>query len=198
MKKMLKIIGKLKEVRKKHPFQVFRFLNKEVYGIVLDLGCGESSPIQYCKKVKFSVGIDINKEAILKSKKKIHNFYLISDVRRLPFVQKSFDCVLLLDLIEHLPKRDGFKLINFVEKIARKKIIVYTPNGFMPQLRDLEERNIYQKHLSGWNWSEMRKLGFSKIYGINGWKKFGNIKFKVVKISFAGLNKFFICIRSKA
>jgi SAM-dependent methyltransferase len=163
-----------------------------VSGKVLDLGCGKNSPIQYCKKVRFSVGVDIDKKAILESKEKgIHNSYIIKDIKKgLNFKKRSFDCVLLLDVIEHLPKRNGFKLLDLAKQIAKKKIIVYTPNGFMKQLEGLEKSSIYQKHLSGWSYDEMKKLGFSKIYGINGWKYLNNIKFKIVKYFLQDLSSF--------
>ena len=34
---------------------------------------------------------------------------------------KTFDAVIALDLIEHLEKKDGFKLIEMMTKIAKRK-----------------------------------------------------------------------------
>jgi len=44
----------------------------------------------------------------------------------------SFDVVLVFDLIEHITKENGEKLIRQLENIARDKVIIFTPNGFMP------------------------------------------------------------------
>jgi hypothetical protein len=94
------------------------------------------------------------------------------------FSPKSFDCVLGLDLIEHLEKEEGFRLISMMEKIAKKRVIIFTPNGLLPQ----EEfgGNILQIHKSGWSVEEMREKGF-RVIGILGWKPLrgskGSLKF---------------------
>lgn len=154
------------------PLPIF-YLEKELKECksLLDVGCGSNSPIGKLPKKKFySVGVDAFREAIEKSKKnKIHNKYFLMNVMKIDtkFKAKSFDCVLALDLIEHLKKKDGVRLIKKMEKIARKKVIILTPNGFLPQ--EEYEGNIKQVHLSGWSVKEMRKEGYGVI-GINGLK----------------------------
>jgi len=54
-----------------------------------------------------------------------------------------------------------------MERIASKKIVIATPNGFLPQGN--YGTNEYQKHLSGWEVEEMQKLGF-KVLGVYGYK----------------------------
>ena len=54
-----------------------------------------------------------------------------------------------------------------METIAKKKIILFTPNNFLPQLK--YHNNIYQIHKSGWDVSIFRKMNF-KIYGLGGIK----------------------------
>lgn len=70
---------------------------------------------------------------------------------------KSIDSVFLLDVIEHIEKDEGKKLLTACERVIRHQIIVFTPLGFMPQ--DYEEEEIdgwglsgavWQRHLSGW------------------------------------------------
>ncbi len=138
---------------------------------LLDVGCGANSPIKHFKKkVNYSVGIDGFEPSITESRSKgIHNKYHCMDLLDIDKVFKKgeFDCVLASDVIEHLPKGKGFELIKQMESISNDKIIIFTPNGFLPQAE--HSNNIMQKHLSGWCVNEMRELGYDVI-GINGWK----------------------------
>lgn len=152
-----------------------KMLEKEVLGCdsLLDVGCGFESPIRgFSSKIKHTVGVDFYEYAIERSKKAgIHNDYVVADVLQLDscFGEKSFDCVVASDLIEHLKKEDGYRLIRMMEKIARKKVIIFTPNGFLPQ-REFDGNEL-QVHISGWEIEEMKKMGF-RVVGINGLKFF--------------------------
>lgn len=150
---------------------------------VLDLGCGSNSPIKIVKKLYpnnfFSVGIDIHGPSLTQSKKqKIHDRYYQMNVMDIDkhFGNKSFDCVLASDILEHLDKSDGFKLIKLMEKIASKKIIILTPNGFLAQ-KDAYG-NPWQTHRSGYQTAEMKNLGF-EVFGINGWKNLKGVRYHV-------------------
>lgn len=150
-------------------------LKREILGsncqTLLDVGCGSDSPVKhFSKMLQYSVGIDSFKLSIDKSKSAgIHSEYKLMDVLKVGriFKKNSFDCVVALDLIEHLRKEDGIKLIELMEKIARKRVIIFTPNGFLSQRE--YDGNKFQVHLSGWTVEEMRAKGY-KVIGINGWK----------------------------
>ena len=151
------------------------YLKKELSDCdtILDLGCGYNSSIQYCN-VPFSVGVELFEPYLQESKKKgIHNQYIKADVRKVELKPKSFDAVVLLDVLEHLTKEEGYELIRKMEKYARKKIIIFTPNGLVWQ--DGCDNNSLQEHKSGWGVEELEKLGF-KVFGINGWKKLRGYK----------------------
>lgn len=149
-------------------------LEQEILGgaitSLLDVGCGEVSPIRFfSKKIPYTLGVDGFEPALLKSRKQgIHTDYLHLELLKLGEVlePKSFDCVLASDVIEHLEKPDALRLIAMMETIARKKVILFTPNGFLPQGE--RDENPYQVHRSGWSVEEMQALGY-KVTGINGW-----------------------------
>lgn len=162
----------------------YKKLEDELKGMesVLDLGCGSCSPLAKIKKDFFSVGVDIFKPSIEESKKKaIHDKYKLGDVLKINnyFKKKSFDVVIALDLIEHLKKEEGSKLLEKMEQIAIKKIIILTPNGFYKQ--DSLEDNAHQVHQSGWGVEDFRGKNFH-IYGMRGLKflrgECATIKFK--------------------
>ena len=165
-----------------------QFLEKKIRNCdtILDLGCGYQSPLGLIKKKKFSsVGVDIFEKYItISRKKKIHDNYITCNFMDIDnFVApKSFDCVLLLEVIEHLDKIDAIKLLKKIEKIAIKRIIISSPNGFLSQ--EMYHNNIHQIHKSGWNQKFFKRLNY-KVYGIGGLKLLrmerGEMKFKSIK-----------------
>lgn len=149
---------------------------------VLDVGCGERSPLLYVKKTFRSVGIDIYKPTLAKSKKnKIHDSYVAGDIAHLDryFKPKSFDAIIALDVVEHLPKKQSLKMIEQMEKIAKKKVIILTPNDFYHQ-KSLGG-NPYQEHKSGWSVNDFISRGYS-VSGLRGLKylrkDFATIRYK--------------------
>jgi hypothetical protein len=52
-----------------------------------------------------------------------------------------------------------------MELWARKKIILFTTNGFVSQQE--YDGNKLQRHVSGWNLSDLKAKGY-QVYGING------------------------------
>ena len=138
---------------------------------ILDLGCGYLSPIQYLKK-DLLVGVDIFEPNLIESKKMmIHDQYLKADIANLEFKPKCFDAVLLYSVLENLTKSDGGVLLEKIEKWAKKKIIIYTPNGF--SRRYLYNFNPFLRVKSAWKAEELENLGY-KVSGFNGWKKLRN------------------------
>lgn len=149
---------------------------------ILDIGCGPNSSIREVLKRFDSEGIDIHKASIdLAKKNKTHNRYTIGDIRQIEkfYKPKCFDAVIAIDVIEHLVKKDTLKLLDKMEKIARKEVIVLTPNGFCHL--DHYDNNPYQTHKSGWTKKDLEACGY-KVYGLLGLKyirgEFATIKFK--------------------
>jgi len=84
------------------------------------------------------------------------------------FGEKSFDVVMACEILEHLEKEDGPRLLGVLEKVARRLVIGTTPNGFLEQ--DPEKapnepwaKNPYQKHLCGWSAPELIDLGYCVV-----------------------------------
>jgi len=177
----MQFIKILKPFYRKFFPDLVKYLRKELFNCdtVLDLGCGYNSPIQHLN-VPFSVGVEKFEPYLKESKEKgIHNQYIKADITKIEFRPKSFDAVLCIEVLEHLTKEAGYQLIKKMEKWAKKKIIVTTPNGYLWQ--DGYDNNPLQEHKSDWSVKELEKLGF-KVSGINGWKKLkgykGTIKYK--------------------
>lgn len=143
---------------------VWRSLHKSG-GSILDVGCGREQPMENINKRKksFAVGIDLYKPYIKECKRRsTHSDYVVADIRFFPFRKKSIDIVLCLQVIEHLSKGDGLKLVKNTEEIARKKVIISTPASFFRQ--DEYDDNPLQMHKSSWEPAEFRALGY-KVRG---------------------------------
>ena len=135
---------------------------------VLDLGCGPSSPLQYCKNIKYSIGVEAFQPYLEESKRKnIHTEYLKQRIEEVDFSLDSFDAVIMIEVLEHLTKETGLEILEKAEKWAKNKIIISTPNGYFPM--GAVDSNAFQRHLSGWNIDALEKLGF-KCYGVSGLK----------------------------
>lgn len=142
---------------------------------VLDVGCGYNSILGKIKGSFRSTGIDLFRECVRVSKKaKIHNKYIIGDIRKLQkyFPNKSFDSVIALDVIEHLTRKQAKSMILRMERIAKKRVIIMTPNGFYPQ--KMLFGNPHQKHKSGWYIHDLKELGY-KVHGLRGIKSIRGI-----------------------
>jgi SAM-dependent methyltransferase len=102
--------------REKHPYlqNLLGYLHDE--DLILDLGCGLLVNLTYLKDNGFHVvGVDISFEMMCEKKTK--GLPLIcADGLELPFKKNSFGGLLLIDIIEHLPRE---KVDEFMEEVKR-------------------------------------------------------------------------------
>jgi ubiquinone/menaquinone biosynthesis C-methylase UbiE len=141
-------------------------------GKVLDVGCGLGKWGNLIKvhSVVFSArrghltdvqepeitGIDISL-AYLRKARHVYDTVVKCHGAHLPYRKNSFDTVVASEIIEHIPRHEGFKLIAECERVARKVAIITTPP---PRTVSLSP-----EHISSWKDSDFRKLGY-KLYGV--------------------------------
>ena len=135
---------------------------------ILDVGCGDDSPLKLFRRTGRRVGVDAYEPAINRSREAgIHDEYRLSDVLRIGelFPRGSFEVVVAFDVLEHLERQDGLRLLAAMEQIAARRVVVFTPNGFVSQ----GERggNPWQVHRSGWTPGALRQLGY-QVSGVHG------------------------------
>ena len=136
---------------------------------VLDVGCGGNSPLgRFARRPPAAVGVDLHEPSLDRSRAAgYHDEYRRLDVLAIAdeFEPDSFDAVVAFDLLEHLSEEDGRRLISAMETVARRRVVLLTPNGFVPQ--DEYDDNPLQAHRSGWTPDELAALGF-QVRGVNG------------------------------
>lgn len=137
---------------------------------ILDLGCGDGSLIEFLsggKKWKIT-GIDIYKKVIEAARKR--NIYykliqgdLLKTLKDNP--GNKYDVIFFSQVIEHVTRSNGEKILDEIEKLAKKRIIVGTPRGFMEQPHEFLDGNPNQVHKSGWSIEDFTSRGY-KVYGV--------------------------------
>jgi len=151
---------------------VSRHINKSAVNI-LDLGCGKGDPMLFINRDKkyYTVGVDVYPQYInICKKKKSHDKLINSDITKLDYPQNLYDIVLGIRILEHFTQEDGAKLLDQMEKMARKQVIIVTPVEKFEQSK--YDGNGYQEHKFIWKPSELRNRGY-KVYlnGIKGFQK---------------------------
>jgi GT2 family glycosyltransferase/ubiquinone/menaquinone biosynthesis C-methylase UbiE len=132
---------------------------------VLDVGCGQGLPMLSIKSrinLDRTVGVDLFEPYLDYCKQNnIHDEYLKIDVRKLPYPAKSFDAVISLQVMEHLPKKEAWKVLEKMEKIARKQVVVAMPIGEM--YHPAVDNNPLQLHKSSFTPEEFIKRGYKVL-----------------------------------
>ena len=96
---------------------------------VLDLGCGIMNAVDELE-LKSMLGLDIWGKYLDHIKDKFPTVRMdMSETDR--FMNKSYDIVICLDVVEHLDKQLALKVIDECKRICRKKAIIYTPKEFL-------------------------------------------------------------------
>ncbi len=153
---------------------------------VLDVACGNGKFMSMLNADHHLdvTAVDIFPPYLKKAKATgVYSKLVKSDIRKLPFKAGQFDICFCSQAIEHLSKSEGFAFMGQLEKIARKRVVIITPAGDLPQ--DPYDGNKYQRHLSTWHASDfiergyhVRGQGLKCLYGTgNAVKKWGFISY---------------------
>lgn len=129
---------------------------------LLDVGCGQGYPLREIKMIRNleATGIDLYDPYIKEARSLgLYREVLKGNVADMRVKEKSFDTVMSLQVIEHLKKKEGLKMIKKMESIAKYQVIIATPYHFFehPEM----DRNKLQKHLSHWNDQYFKDVGYN-------------------------------------
>jgi len=79
----------------------------------------------------------------------------------------SYDVISIIDGIEHLDKKKGLEVIKQMKRVAKEKILLFTPEGYTRnEPKDtwgIKGGDHFQHHLSGWEVLELKDLGFQLL-----------------------------------
>jgi SAM-dependent methyltransferase len=152
---------------------------------VLDVGCGNGRPMRFFRRNAnfYAVGADIFEPYLRECKqRRTHDELVLCSVTDIGaiFPERSFDLVICLEVLEHLHSRaDGFRVLDALERIARRQVIVTTPVGEC--ISFLTGESIYQEHHVAWQPQDLRNRGY-RVYGQGIWKYDSADRFRRIRV----------------
>ena len=100
---------------------------------ILDIGCGRGEIVQDCTRLgAYAVGIDYSQDAVQIAKKNNCRYILRAGATHLPFVNETFDKILLMEVIEHLDDDDIDACLEEMKRVLKNNgyLVVTTPNSW--------------------------------------------------------------------
>lgn len=94
----------------------------------------------------------------------------------------SVDVISIIDGIEHLNKTEGLMLIGQMKRVARKEILLFTPQGhehggyLKNEPHDawgIEGADEFQTHKSGWSALELKDMQFEMLQSVEDTSQHG-------------------------
>lgn len=132
---------------------------------VLDVGCSDGRGSEVLSR-RGTFGVDIYGPALVEARERGRRSAVVqADARSLPYVHGAFDVVVALDVVEHFEKPDACALLDELQRVARRMVVVATPRGFVRQPPTPEEP--WQEHRCGFEASELRRRGYC-VSGVGG------------------------------
>jgi len=130
----------------------------------LDIGCGEHSLLSPLRGPLFrTTGVDSSLERLETARRhNLHDEYIHADFTRMA-LNRTFDVVVLNNVIEHFPREQGLRVLAAVESMDPRLILIQTPNGFLEQPAGKDDP--HQRHLSGWFPHDFEGRGYT-VFGI--------------------------------
>jgi methionine biosynthesis protein MetW len=139
-------------------------------GRVLDFACGDGALLELLKERGVeAMGVDISDEAVAACKRKGLEAVLMQPGASWPFPDKSFDCVVMLDVLEHV--YDPQSILNEARRVSKDFLLIGVPNFSSLPARlqglfgNVPENNLPHKgHIYWFNYLILRRIiGESKL-----------------------------------
>ena len=165
-------------------FNYFMKFNLPKKSEILDIGCNYGSLIYNLTNKGYNnvQGIDINKKNLKIGEKeypKLKNKLLNYNGEKLPFPDKSFDVILMFDVIEHIPKVQEFLKDEVYRVLKDRGIFIFqTPN----KLTNIPWMIIRTKSLTKWKKWHCSLQTYRNLEKLLEKSNFKNIKIEKCKI----------------
>lgn len=132
-------------------------------------------------------GVDISKESILNAKKSIGKNFIFGNIKKLPFQDGYFDCVLALDILEHLRTKEFLKALSEISRVLKPEGIFIASIPLNESLNDkANNRHMISFTASSFN-GRLEKHGFQinkckLLYAFRSWYFFKSLINNILRL----------------
>ena len=159
-------------------------------GDILDIGCGSGDITKFLNKQQHYYGVELNEVLIeeLKIKYPQYRFYCKNVDKEELGIDKKFDTILMIAVIEHLKNPDNilYQCINLLKKNG--SLVMTTPTPLGDKIHKigaklgLTSKEAVKEHYKIYSYEDMNKLLSSYKFKIQKCQKFE-----------LGMNQMFVC-----
>jgi len=158
-------------------YPVVKYINKSKYQVVCEVGCGKEGLAGYLNKKIFGVDIDFwgrPSKLVIPIKGSATN---------LPFRDNTFDVIVSIDLLEHIPREERGRVIGELLRVSKQCVILGCPCGDKSTYYEKKLNHIHKKlYGTEHKWlSEHVQNGLPYIDEIESYLKEFNCRYTKIK-----------------
>lgn len=108
---------------------------------ILDVGCGYGIYVDFLSSLGYEAyGLDFTEEFIKTAQKTKKGKFIKGEAEKLPFPDKSFDTVLLFDILEH---GDDLRILSEAKRVSKGRLLTIVPRVVD---KNLEQSGVIFRH----------------------------------------------------
>jgi len=117
--------------------EILGLVLENAIGKCLDLGCGIGPYLGHLTKSGFeAIGVEYSR-GIVQQAVALGRPVIVGSATEIPFPDKSFDTVVMIEALEHIP--DPHAALREIVRVTRKRLVMTVPNfGAVPQLSQVQ------------------------------------------------------------
>lgn len=121
---------------------IIKYFNLKPGDRVLDIGCAKGFLVKdlmhECPGLEV-YGLDISEYAVKRCEPDVVGRLHVGNASNLPFPDKSFDCVLAINIIHNFKRADAVVALREIERVSKGKSFVQVDSYLNPEQKDLFE-----------------------------------------------------------
>ena len=145
---------------------------------ILDIGCGIGNYLKLTNSNQRVVAVEPHKPYIDEAQKTAPwaEFHNTDGIDFFQNNKEKFDCILLIDVVEHLESEKALQLIELAKEASTDIVISLVPFGIHHQEKDFWNLGgeFWQTHRSTWDYSNYHTLGFNIKHVWKNWYDHSN------------------------